>query len=176
MTARGKIYSNGLDLDWVADHRDEWQGYIVTVQRLYARLLELPVVTVAAIQGHAFAAGAMLTLVQDLRVMRADRGFWCLPEVDIDIPFTPGMAALVQSRLAPQVAHEAMLTSRRYGGIEALAAGIVDSAVLEGEVLDTAVRLAASHASRAGTTLGTVKARMYAPTLAALRDTVHPLG
>ena len=118
----------------------------------------------------------MLTLVHDLRVMRADRGFWCLPEVDIDIPFTPGMSALVRSRLAPQVAHVAMLTSRRYGGTEALAAGIVDAAVPEGEVLDTAVRLAAGHASRAGATLGTVKAGMYAPTLAALRDTVRPLG
>lgn len=175
-TARGKIYSNGLDLDWVESHRDEWQDYIVLTQRLYARLLGLPLITVAAIQGHAFAAGAMLTLVQDLRVMRIDRGFWCLPEVDIDIPFTPGMSALVQARLAPRVAHEAMLTSRRYGGGDALAAGIVDRAVVEGEVLDTAVRLAAGHAGRAGTTLGTVKSRLYAPTLAALADSDHPLG
>ena len=59
------------------------------------------------------------TLAHDFRVMRADRGFWCLPEVDIQIPFTPGMSALIQARLAPQAAHEAMTTGRRYGGAEA---------------------------------------------------------
>ena len=47
------------------------------------------------------------------RVMRADRGFWCLPEADIDIPFTRGMSALIQARLSPQAAHESMTTARR---------------------------------------------------------------
>ena len=63
------------------------------VHELLARLLEIGVPTVAAIQGHAFAAGAMLALAHDERVMRADRGWSCLPEVDINIPFTPGMSA-----------------------------------------------------------------------------------
>ena len=79
-----------------AGHEAERGGYVSVVQHLLARVLALPVPTVAAIQGHAFAAGAMLTLSHDARVMRADRGFWCLPEVDIHIPFTPGMSALIQ--------------------------------------------------------------------------------
>ncbi|MBJ7452040.1 MAG: enoyl-CoA hydratase/isomerase family protein, partial [Blastococcus sp.] len=87
-TATGKFFSNGLDLDWLAGHEAERGGYVSGVQHLLARVLALPLPTVAAIQGHAFAAGAMLTLSHDVRVMRADRGFWCLPEVDIQIPFT----------------------------------------------------------------------------------------
>jgi Delta3-Delta2-enoyl-CoA isomerase len=59
---------------------------------------------------------------RDFRVMRADRGYWCLPEVDINIPFAPGMGALAQARLSPQTAHEAMLTAPRYGGTDAEAA------------------------------------------------------
>lgn len=174
-TATGRIFSNGLDLDWVEGHRDEYEGYIVSVQRLYARLLSLPLATVAAIQGHAFAAGAMLTLAHDLRVMRSDRGFWCLPEVAIGIPFTSAMAALVQARLTPQVAHEAMTTARRYGGEEAAGLGLVDRAVGEAEVLPTAVALAASLAANAGETLGTVRARMYSGLLQALRSEDRPL-
>ncbi len=79
-TATGKFFSNGLDLEWLATHEEERGGYVSGVQHLLARVLEMPLATVAAIQGHAFAAGAMLTLCHDVRVMRADRGFWCLPE------------------------------------------------------------------------------------------------
>ena len=168
-TATGKFFSNGLDLDWLAGHEAERGGYVSVVQHLLARVLALPVPTVAAIQGHAFAAGAMLTLSHDVRIMRADRGFWCLPEVDIQIPFTPGMSALIQSRLAPQTAHVAMTTGRRYGGAEAVEAGIVDQAVAEDAVRSTAVELAGALAAKAGATLGTIKARMYGPALDSLR-------
>ena len=174
--ATGKFFSNGLDLDWLFAHGDQHEDYVVRVQELLARVLALPVVTVAALQGHTFAAGAMLSLAHDFRVMRADRGFWCLPEADIGIPFTRGMSALIQARLTPQTAHEAMTTARRYGGEGARAAAIVDRAVDEESVRTTAVELAASLAGKAGDTLGTIKARMYAPALAALRARVDPRG
>ncbi|WP_367320333.1 enoyl-CoA hydratase-related protein [Streptomyces sp. HUAS ZL42] len=174
--ATGKFYSNGLDLDWLFAHADHYQDYVVSVHALFARVLSLPLITVAALQGHTFAAGAMFSLAHDFRVMRADRGFWCLPEADINIPFTPGMSALIQARLSPPTAHEAMLTARRYGGHEALAAGIVDRAVDEEAVRTTAVEIARAQLAKAGDTVGTIKARMYAPALTALRDTTNPLG
>lgn len=175
-TATGKFYSAGLDLDWLSDQPDQLHDYIVSVHGLFARVLSLPVITVAAIQGHAFAAGAMLSLTHDFRVMRADRGYWCLPEVDINIPFTRPMSALIQDRLAPQTAHEAMLTGRRYGGTDAEAAEIVDRAVSEDLVRTTALEIAHAQVGKAGDTLATIKARMYAPTLTLLRDSADPLG
>jgi enoyl-CoA hydratase/carnithine racemase len=174
--ATGRFYSNGLDLDWLFAHADQYQDYVNSVHGLFARLLSLPVITVAALQGHTFAAGAMFSLAHDFRVMRADRGYWCLPEADINIPFTPAMAALIQARLTPQTAHEAMVTARRYGGRDALAAGVVDHAVEEEAVRTTALDLARAQLPKAGDTLGTIKARMYAPALATLRDTSNPLG
>ncbi|MFD8425966.1 enoyl-CoA hydratase-related protein [Streptomyces sp. NPDC059466] len=174
--ATGKFFSNGLDLEWLSAHADQHDDYIVSVHGLFARLLSLPMITVAALQGHTFAAGAMLSLAHDFRVMRSDRGFWCLPEADINIPFSPGMSALIQARLAPQTAHEAMVTARRYGGSDAAAAGIVDQAVAEDVVRSTAVEIAHAQLSKAGDTLGTIKARMYGSALAALRDTGTPRG
>jgi len=169
-TAQGKIWSNGLDLDWLQANPDQLNPYIASVHELFARFLELPVPTVAAIQGHCFAAGAMLAIAHDFRVMRADRGFFCFPEVDIAIPFTPGMSALLQARLSKKTAHEAMTTGRRYGGTDALAAGIVDEAVEEGRVLAAAIDRAAPLAAKTPATLGTIKSRMYGETLRMLRD------
>ncbi|MEU1618341.1 enoyl-CoA hydratase-related protein [Streptomyces sp. NPDC005722] len=174
--ATGKFWSNGLDLEWLSAHGDRAGAYVTGVQALLARFLTLPVATVAALQGHTFAAGAMLSLAHDLRVMRADRGYWCLPEADIHIPFTPGMSALIQARLHPQTAHEAMTTARRYGGSDALAERIVDRTAGEDEVRAAAVALAGPLAGKAGPTLGTIKTRMYGPALAALRQEDVPLG
>jgi Delta3-Delta2-enoyl-CoA isomerase len=167
--ASGKFWSNGLDLDWMGGHPDEAGPFVDDVHALLARVLSLPVPCVAACQGHVFAAGAMLALAHDFRVMRADRGYFCLPEVDIRIPFTPGMAALIQSRLAPPSAHEAMTTGRRYGGTDALSAGIVEAAVAEDEVLAVAVERAGALTGKAGSTLGAIKEGMYARALELLR-------
>ncbi|CAM5691783.1 enoyl-CoA hydratase-related protein [Streptomyces canus] len=174
--ATGKFYSNGLDLDWLFAHADQQKEYVASVHAILARMLSLPVITVAALQGHTFAAGAMFSLAHDFRVMRADRGYWCLPEADINIPFTPGMSAVIQSRLTPQTAHEAMTTARRYGGQDALAVALVDRAVDEDAVRRTAIEIAQAQVGKAGATLGTIKARMYASALDALRDGDISLG
>ncbi len=170
-TAQGKIWSNGLDLEWMSRNVEAIAPLLESVHALYARLLGLGVPTVAALQGHAFAGGAMLALAHDFRVMRADRGWFCLPEVDINIPFTPGMSALVTARLPVNAAHEAMTTGRRYGASDALAAGIVAEALPEDAVLPRAVAIAAGLAAKDPRTLATIKERMYAAALAALHDT-----
>ena len=69
-----------------------------------------------------------------------------------------------------------MVSGRRYGGTAAVAAGIVDQAVGEDAVRATAIELTSALVNKAGDTLGTIKARMYAPVLAALRDTTTTLG
>lgn len=136
-------------------------------------MLELPLVMVAALQGHAFAAGAMLSLAHDVRVMRSDPGYWCLPESALGIAFTQGMAALIGARLAPRAAHEAMVTARRHGGEAALAAGIVDYAVDKEAVRATAVTIASDHTARAGNALGTTKTLLYGTVLTALRGSAE---
>ena len=162
-TGVGKFYSNGLDLDWVMSGEAAWSfaELAVHTQRLFARTLTFRRPTVAAINGHCFAAAAMWSLAHDFRVMRSDRGFWSMPEVDIRIPFTPGMAALIQSRLTPQVAHKVMTTAHRYGGENAVAGGIVDQSVSNESVLPAAIELAASLAEKDAATLLSIKAVMY---------------
>ena len=161
-TATGKFYSNGLDLEWLTAHGDRAQWYVGRVQALFGRILTFPLPTVAAVVGHAFGAGAMLAVAHDYRVMRADRGYYCFPEVDIHIPFTPGMAALIQAKLTPQTAVTAMTTGRRYGGLEAEAAGLVDRTAGAGGVLDAAVELVTPLAGKDPGTLGAIKSTMYA--------------
>ncbi|HET6817790.1 MAG TPA: enoyl-CoA hydratase-related protein [Mycobacteriales bacterium] len=161
-TATGKFFSNGLDLEGLGQNPEGLAPYVRRVHALFARLLTFPAPTVAAMQGHVFAAGAMLALAHDWRVMRADRGYFCLPEVDIQIPFTPGMDALIRCKLTPSTAIDAMTTGRRYGGGDALAAGIVDEAVDESDVVPRAVERVRPLAGKDSRTLGVIKQRMFA--------------
>lgn len=174
--ATGKFWSNGLDLEWMAANPEQIETFVGRVHGLLARFLALDVPAVAALQGHTFAAGAMLALAHDQRVMRADRGFFCLPEIDINIPFSTGMSALIAARLSAQVAHEAMTTGRRYGGHDAAAAGIVQDAVDADRVLERAIEQASALASKNPDTLGAIKRRLYAATLAALTDPANGLN
>ncbi|MFC7493533.1 MULTISPECIES: enoyl-CoA hydratase-related protein [unclassified Nocardioides] len=167
-TASGKHYSNGLDLAWVMEHPDDLPAYVARVQALLARVLTLPVPTVAAVNGHAFGAGAMLAMAHDWRVMREDRGYLCFPEVDIRIPFTPGMAALIQAKLTPRAAVDSMTTGRRYAGPDAAGAGIADETAAEADLLDRASARVAGLAGKHTETLGAIKSTMFAEVVARL--------
>jgi len=167
-TGAGKFYTNGLDLDWLAAHGEQHQWYVGRVQELLARVLTLPIPTAAAVVGHAFGAGAMLALAHDFRVMRGDRGYFCFPEVDIKIPFTPGMAALIQAKLAPQAAVASMTTGRRFGGGDAASIGIVDATAAEDAVTAAAVDLLRPLGGKNQGTLGAIKQTMFAPAVHAL--------
>ncbi|MFT7021558.1 MAG: enoyl-CoA hydratase/carnithine racemase [Rhodococcus sp. (in: high G+C Gram-positive bacteria)] len=167
-TATGKFYSNGLDTDWLFANLDKITGYLDRVHTVYTRLLAFPMATIAAVQGHAFGAGAMLATAHDFRTVRVDRGFYCLPEVNLNMPFTVGMSALVTSRLPRQTAVEAMTTGRRFGGSDAVAAGIADTAVEADQLLPSAIERAAALTSTRGKNLAGIKRGIHADVLDAL--------
>lgn len=168
-TGTGKFFSNGLDLQWLSENPSEMTNYVAKVQELFVKVLTLPIPTVAAINGHAFGAGSMLAIAHDYRVMRSDRGYFCFPEVDINIPFTPGMSALIQAKLTPNAAVESMTTGKRYAAAEALAAGIVNNIAPEESVQSVASSLVAGLAGKDRATLGQIKTTMYAQAVEALR-------
>jgi len=164
-TGGWKFYTNGMDLDWLATIGAGADGFLAEVNRLFARLLGFPVATVAAVNGHAFGAGAVLAVAHDLVVMREDRGYWCLPEADLGFPVTPAMFAVIAAKLPGRTTQEAILTGRRYGGPDAAAAGIVHQVAGADQVLARAVRLAAALAAKERRTLAEHKRMLYGQAL-----------
>jgi Delta3-Delta2-enoyl-CoA isomerase len=160
-TGEGKFYSNGLDLDWLAAAGQDAVGFLGDVHRLLGRVIGFPAVTVAAVNGHAFAAGAMLATAHDFVIMREDRGYWCLPEADLGLPLTQEMFAVVTAKLPRRAAHEAIMTGRRYDARQAQAAGIVHWTASENEVLAAAVKLARELAAKDRAVLAEHKRLLY---------------
>ena len=142
ITGVGKYFCNGMDLDRFAARSPEFATTMDALNLTIARLMIFPAYTVAAINGHSFAAGAMFSCGFDYRVMRADRGYWCLNEAEIGIALNNRAFSTVSHRMAFATAADAVITARRFTGPEALAAGIVEATAGEGEVLACALEVA----------------------------------
>jgi enoyl-CoA hydratase/carnithine racemase len=105
-----------------------------------------------ALSGHAFAGGAMFAFAHDYRVMRSDRGFICMNEIDLKAPLSPGMTALIRSKVNnPQVLRDMLLKGHRFPGEEGLKLGFVDEIQAGSDnVIKAAKELALKWAPKAG--------------------------
>jgi Delta3-Delta2-enoyl-CoA isomerase len=169
VTGEGKFFSNGLDLEWLGSaDRDEAGALFPALYALLARLLTFPGATVAAINGHAFGGGLILSVAADFRVMRSDRGYFCFPEVDLDMAMSDEFDAIIQAKLPADPLLRALITGQRYSGEEAKAAGLVHEAATEEAVLETALGIARPLATKNGETVGRIKAKHFERVVATL--------
>lgn len=175
-TGTGKFYSNGLDVEYMTGLQPaDVSTYVRDVLKVMGRILTFPMTTVAAVNGHAFGAGAQIAVAHDYQVMRADRGFYCMPEIDMRAPLHPAMTAILQARLPVRTVHQVIATGKRFGGEEAAALQIVDRAVPEDEVVSTAVAMAAELAAKAHPAMHVLKRDMYQQVIRALEEPVPGL-
>lgn len=142
-----KIFCNGIDLNWIAPllksgEKEPIKAFLFKLNDLFKRILLYPMPTIAAITGHAFAGGAILACAFDFRFMRTDRGFFCFPEVDLNIPFLPGMIALIKKAIPMYKFEEMQYTGRRLTGQECEAHHIVMKACHINDLMNEALAFA----------------------------------
>ncbi|MGD1153150.1 MAG: enoyl-CoA hydratase/isomerase family protein [Syntrophales bacterium] len=153
-----KFWCNGINLDWLLKQpHDYFPKFIQLLDELFLRFSLLSMPTVGCLTGHVYAGGAILATTLDFRLMREDRGFFCFPEVDIKILFSPLMYEVL--RLLPDhyALNELLLTGKRVGGKEALTMKIVSAVYPEETLFDKAVELATSLAKKDRTTYAHIK-------------------
>jgi enoyl-CoA hydratase/carnithine racemase len=153
-----KFWCNGINLDWLLKQpHDYFPKFIEILDELFLRLSLLPMPTVGCLTGHVYAGGAILATTLDFRLMREDRGFFCFPEVDIKILFSPIMYEIL--RLLPDhyALNELVLTGKRIGGKEALMMKLVSAVFPEETLYDKAMELAMSLAKKDRRTYAHIK-------------------
>jgi len=142
-----KIFCNGIDLNWIAPllksgEKEPLKAFLFKLNDLFKRIILYPMPTIAAITGHAFAGGAILACAFDFRFMRTDRGFFCFPEVDLNIPFLPGMIALIKKAIPMYKFEEMQYTGKRLTGQECEAHHIVMKACHINDLMNEALAFA----------------------------------
>lgn len=157
MTGEGKFFCNGLDLERFGSNPAEFASTLDEMNRTIGRILLFPAYTVAALNGHTFAGGALLSCAFDQRIMRADRGYWCMNEAEIGLALDERLWSILANRLPRQTAITAATTAHRFSGPEALARGIVEGVASEEELLAHGIEIAGRYANLDRKTLGVHK-------------------
>ncbi len=155
-SANPKTWSLGIDLDWMTGafttgKLDDIRKFMHDMNEIFKKLMLIPVPTIAAINGHAFGNGAIISCACDFRFMRKDRGFFCFPEVDLGIPFLPGMIAFCRKAFPEYKFIEMKLTGKKAGGSELAAHNVVLKAPEnQEELMKDAMEFAATFAKKRG--------------------------
>lgn len=167
-----KIFSNGLDLKYlvpIAQNKDDVEAkeFFYLLNKLFKRILLYPMITIASISGHAFAGGALLSCCFDFRFMRSDRGYFCLPEVDLKIPFLPGMLALLKRAIPQYKFDEMQFTGKRMTASECEKHHIITKACHISTLMDETCKFA-KELKKDRFIIGEMKKRMHTDIIHAL--------
>lgn len=153
-TAEGRFFSNGFDLNWAtasgSGFMDRLQLMVDRFEQIVADLFSLPMPTIAAVSGHAAAAGFMLAISHDYVLMRKDRGYLYMSELDIGLQFPDYFMALMRSKIAaPRARRNVELRAAKLTAARAVEEGIIDAAHDgAGETVEAAMRLGEELAGR----------------------------
>src|SRR5205085_977030 len=162
IVGNGKALSAGFDLSVMTGGAEGTVELVRSGGALLMRLYAHPQPTVAAVTGHALAAGALLVLVCDTRISGDGPAKIGLNEVAIGMTLPVFAVELARDRLSKRYFTRAAIEAEIFSPEGALAAGYIDRIVAAGECKRTAIE----EARR----LGQLDGRAYAGTKLALRQ------
>ncbi|HMG86994.1 MAG TPA: enoyl-CoA hydratase-related protein [Terracidiphilus sp.] len=146
LTGVGDAFCSGLDLSELQTMRDrtpaEHRADAERVARLLVSLYELPVPTIAAVNGPAIAGGTGLATVCDftLATPTAKFGF-----TEVRIGFVPALvSAFLSLQVGDKRCRDLLLTGRLFGATEAQQLGLVNEIVDREELAPRAEAMARS--------------------------------
>lgn len=142
-----RVFAAGADIKEMGE-RDAVTmfRYIGFFQDVFTRLDNLPVVTIAAINGYALGGGCELALSCDFRICAADSQLG-QPEILLGVIPGAGGTQRLPRLVGAGRAKELIYSGRFVPADEALAIGLVNKVVPEAEVYPTAVKWAERYAA-----------------------------
>lgn len=185
--AKGKFFSNGLDLSSIASSAKEGTNVFDAIavflnghyHPLLVRMLKLPIPTVCAINGHAYAGGLTFALAHDLRIMHENKGFLCMNELVLPSTIPDGMLGVLKAKINHATSlRDICLNAKRLTPVDAMKLGIVDEMITTSNnsehLLENAIKLARLWAApiKDLTFYGMIKVSLYCEAISELKKQI----
>lgn len=141
-----KVFAAGADIKEMADA--SYAAMAVNTQRLqsaFTAIAQLPQPVIAAITGYALGGGLELALCADFRIL-GESAKVGQPEILLGVIPGGGGTQRLPRLIGPSRAKDLIFTGRFVGAAEALAIGLADKVVPDGDVLTAAREMAGRYA------------------------------
>mmetsp|Transcript_7497 Transcript_7497/g.8189 ORF Transcript_7497/g.8189 Transcript_7497/m.8189 type:complete len:236 (+) Transcript_7497:30-737(+) len=140
------IFCNGFDID---ELMKDPEVLTARLGMLGFRILAASYVTIAMINGHAYAGGAYLAISCDYKVMRKERGYICFNEGEIGLKIPqPLYDFSLSARISVSVIHELAALCSKFTAEEAVTRGIIQTAVTQNDLKRVTYDIAGRFAER----------------------------
>jgi enoyl-CoA hydratase len=169
LVGREGKFSAGFDLTVMKAGPDAARDLLARGGEVITRIYMHPQPTVAAVTGHALAAGVLLTVACDVRIGADLPAKIGLNETAIGMPLPVFALELAQERLAPEARVRATLCAELYDPHGAVQVGYLDRVAPPESVVDEAIAEARRLGAYASTSYAITKRSMRQPVLDRIR-------
>lgn len=169
VTGEGSVFGAGVDLgEIVAGGESYIRKFLPRMIDVFKRLATYSKPTVAAVNGHAIAGGAIVMLACDQRILAKGKARIGLSEIQVGVQFPAWALEVARFATPPQHFSTLILTGRTWLPDDALARGLVDELVEPERLLDRACEVAEEMGSVPLATFTATKLAVRRPLLEAV--------
>ncbi len=175
-----KNWSQGIDVPWMmgsiqSGKHDDVKEFLHTMDACYTAMMSYPMPIIAAINGHTFGNGCVIACACDFRYMRSDRGFFCFPEVDMSVPFLPGLIDVILKAMPIYRFNEMILSGRRLSAEELKEDKVIEQTFDSADALFEGALAYAKTFTKGRAIFAEHKRRLHKPAIDALAEKNPPL-
>jgi enoyl-CoA hydratase len=156
-TGKEKFFSAGANIEKMSKMTSsDAKEFSKAGQEAFDKIANLPLITIAAINGIALGGGCEITLACDFRIA-AERAKMGQPEINLGLIPGWGGTRRLAAIVGKSTALELMVTGRVITADEALRINLVNKVVSGDQLLDECINLAKSMASKSQKVVSFIK-------------------
>ncbi|HVO84076.1 MAG TPA: enoyl-CoA hydratase/isomerase family protein [Syntrophobacteria bacterium] len=165
VTAQGKFFSFGFDIvEFLTYPREPFIRYLMRFTDLYTYLFLFPKPVLAALNGHAIAAGCTLVMACDYRIMAAGKAKIAFNEITLGLPIFAGSIEMLKFCVGPRKAESILTEGAMYSARQAKELGLIDQVSPVEQLGEEARTRAKDFAKRDPLAFRSIKALLRKPT------------
>lgn len=176
LTGYDRFFSAGLDLPAVSEFdREKMRRFIVVWEAAMIELFEFPLPVIAAINGAATAGGCILAMACDYRLMVAEGAVIGMNGIRLGITLPAAALEILREGIPAAQLTYVLYSGRLFQAEEALQRGLVNEAVSQENLLETALARLREFAGHAGNPAASLKAALRRNALACIRENAEEM-
>jgi enoyl-CoA hydratase/carnithine racemase len=141
----GNFFSFGFDVpEFMTFSKEKFTEFLVNFSNLYSYLFLYPKPVIAALNGHTIAAGCMLAVACDRRIMISEKAKISLNEIGFGSSVFAGATEILRFQVGSKNATDILYSGAMYYADEAQKMGLVDQIVDEANLMQESLRTAQS--------------------------------